>query len=101
MPTPTERLPSDARPRRHTAALWLTLILLIVWSIPYRGLALYADDRAGAACSACRRCVRRWRRSGAANPLVGYLALSAWLLIQIPTVAMHPKKPWKNCAASG
>ena len=30
-----------------------------------------------------------------------YLALSAWLLIQIPTVAMHPRKPWKSCADSG
>jgi hypothetical protein len=81
-------------PRRHTAALWLTLILLIVWSIPHTVALRYTLMTGLALCvfsvPAVRQAVAvQWRSQPA---LWIYLALSAWLLIQIPTVAMHPQE---------
>lgn len=81
-------------PRRHTAALWLTLILLIVWSIPHTVALRYTLMTGLALCvfsvPAVRQAVAaQWRSQPA---LWIYLALSAWLLIQIPTVAMHSDK---------
>ena len=81
-------------PRRHAAALWLTLILLIVWSIPHTVALRYTLMTGLALCvfsvPAVRQAVAaQWRSQPA---LWIYLALSAWLLIQIPTVAMHPQE---------
>ena len=81
-------------PRRHAAALWLTLILLIVWSIPHTVALRYTLMSGLALCVFSLPAVRQavaaqWRSQPA---LWVYLALSAWLLIQIPTVAMHPQE---------
>lgn len=80
--------------RRDTTALWLTLILLIVWSVPHTVALRYTLMTGLALCAFSVPAVRQavaaqWRTQPA---LWIYLALSAWLLIQVPTVAMHPQE---------
>ena len=84
--------------RRYHAALWLSAILLLIWSIPHTVALRYTLMTSLALCVFSLPAVRQavWAQCRAQPVLWVYLALSVWLVIQIPTVAMHPQETFEE-----
>ena len=77
---------------RYQAVAWMSFILLIIWSIPHTIALRYSLMSASLLCCLSVASVRQalWTQLRHSRTLWLYLLLSLWLLIQVPTVALHP-----------